>query len=55
MLKTCDASEAVLLLSLMPSYAEHLRKHGTKTLLPRFYGLYTISRGGKRTFFLMHG
>ena len=50
LLKTCDPTEAKLLLELLPSYYEHIQR-SAGTLLPRYYGLYLLRRGGQATYF----
>mmetsp|Transcript_22380 Transcript_22380/g.33066 ORF Transcript_22380/g.33066 Transcript_22380/m.33066 type:complete len:456 (+) Transcript_22380:51-1418(+) len=41
-LKSCTKSDFKTLLRILPEYTEYVQKHGSKTLLPRYIGLYGL-------------
>ena len=56
LVKTCNKSEKKTLLKMMPAYLEYVRRHSRTSMLPQFYGLYTIKfdRGKPLSFIVMN-
>lgn len=56
LVKTCNNSEKKTLLKMMPAYLEYVRRHSRTSMLPQFYGLYTIKfdRGKPLSFIVMN-
>jgi len=45
LVKTCDASERKVLLGMLPRYTEYAKENSATSILPQFYGLYTVKFG----------
>ena len=48
LIKTCDAREKRELLKMLPKYTRYVKENSTASLLPQFYGLYTLKFSGAR-------
>jgi 1-phosphatidylinositol-4-phosphate 5-kinase len=48
LVKTCNVAEKQTLLKMLPEYTEYVRENSTVSMLPQFYGLYTIEFAGTR-------
>lgn len=48
LVKTCTESERKILLKILPAYAAYVGENSTTSMLPQFYGLYTIKFDGTR-------
>ena len=48
LVKTCNVAEKRTLLKMLPEYTEYVRENSTVSMLPQFYGLYTIQFNGTR-------
>jgi len=46
LIKTCDAREKRELLKMLPRYTRYVKENSTTSLLPQFYGLYTLKFSG---------
>lgn len=42
-LKSCTKTDIKTLIKILPKYAEYVKKQGSKTLLPRYLGMYQLS------------
>lgn len=48
LVKTCSEKEKKTMLRVLPSYLEYVEERGKTSLLPQFYGLYTVKFDGAR-------
>ncbi len=48
LVKTCSEKEKKTMLRILPSYLAYVEERGTTSLLPQFYGLYTVKFDGAR-------
>ncbi|EEH51298.1 uncharacterized protein MICPUCDRAFT_23618, partial [Micromonas pusilla CCMP1545] len=56
LVKTCTPAEMNVLLKILPRYTKHASEHRASSLLPQYYGLYTIEVGrrSKAHFIIMN-
>jgi len=48
LVKTCSEKEKKTMLRILPSYLEYVEERGKTSLLPQFYGMYTVKFDGAR-------
>ena len=53
LVKTCTAKERDVLLDILGEYSKHASEHRGTSLLPQYYGLYTIEVGSRSAHFII--
>lgn len=48
LVKTCNKREKNVLLGILPAYTAYVKENSTTSMLPQFYGLYTLKFDGTR-------
>jgi 1-phosphatidylinositol-4-phosphate 5-kinase len=53
LVKTCTTKERNVLMDILREYSAHAREHRGSSLLPQYYGLYTIEVGSRSAHFIV--